>query len=94
MPFPELLSHSLAVGHWFAVLGLISYELVCFDSDQVQVLCDSKAGLADEQGEPWFVAKDVCQVLDIVKTDRAVAALDVVILTSSLTHGQNKHVTP
>lgn len=27
-------------------------------------------------GEPWFVAKDVCEVLELEKVDRAIAALD------------------
>ena len=27
-------------------------------------------------GEPWFVARDVCNVLELVKVDRAVAGLD------------------
>lgn len=31
---------------------------------------------ADEQGNPWFVAKDVCQVLDLGKARDAVARLD------------------
>ena len=28
------------------------------------------------EGEPWFVAKDVCDALELVKTDRALARLD------------------
>lgn len=29
-----------------------------------------------QDGEPWFVAKDVCRVLDLEKVDRALAGLD------------------
>ena len=31
---------------------------------------------SDENGNPWFVAKDVCNVLDIVNHRDAVSALD------------------
>ena len=32
--------------------------------------------LADEQGEPWFVAKDVCDVLELTNVGEALRALD------------------
>lgn len=32
--------------------------------------------LADEQGEPWFVAKDVCGVLELTNVGEALRALD------------------
>lgn len=32
--------------------------------------------LTDERGEPWFVAKDICDVLGIVKSNRSIANLD------------------
>lgn len=32
--------------------------------------------LTDDKGEPWFVAKDICDVLGIVKANRSVAGLD------------------
>ena len=40
-----------------------------FKSKKVRVILD-------ENSEPWWVAKDVCGVLDMVKTDRAVSGLD------------------
>lgn len=33
-------------------------------------------GCLDDRGEPWFVARDVCQVLDIANSRDAVAGLD------------------
>lgn len=30
----------------------------------------------DDKGNPWFVAKDVCDILGIARVDRAVAGLD------------------
>ena len=30
----------------------------------------------DDRGEPWFVAKDVCEVLEIERTDSALRNLD------------------
>ena len=32
--------------------------------------------ITDEHGEPWFVAKDVCEVLEIERTDSALRNLD------------------
>ena len=32
--------------------------------------------ITDEQGEPWFVAKDICQSLGLEQTARALSALD------------------
>ncbi len=32
--------------------------------------------IQDEHGEPWFVAKDVCEALELVNTSRAIAALE------------------
>ena len=32
--------------------------------------------LADENGDPWFVAKDVCDILDIRNVSQAVSSLD------------------
>ena len=32
--------------------------------------------ISDEHGEPWFVAKDVCEVLEIERTDSALRNLD------------------
>lgn len=45
-------------------------NLQCFDfeSQAVRVL--------DRDGEPWFVASDVCRALDLVNSRKAVAALD------------------
>ena len=40
----------------------------CFDAQSVRVV--------SQDGEPWFVAKDVCDVLEIVNSRKAVSALD------------------
>lgn len=32
--------------------------------------------LTDEQGEPWFVAKDICDVLELTNVGEALRALD------------------
>lgn len=40
-----------------------------FNSQQVRVL-------ADKQGEPWFVAKDVCDILELGNVSQAVSKLD------------------
>ena len=40
----------------------------CFENHQVRVVVQNDA--------PWFVAKDICEVLDIQEPHRAVAALD------------------
>lgn len=40
----------------------------CFDDKLVRI--------ADQDGSPWFVAKDVCDVLGLVNSRKAVAALD------------------
>jgi prophage antirepressor-like protein len=32
--------------------------------------------ILDEQGEPWFVAKDVCEVLDLTNSHKAMGDLD------------------
>ncbi|NCB17313.1 MAG: phage antirepressor protein [Synergistales bacterium] len=40
-----------------------------FNSSEVRVV-------RDEQGEPWFVAKDVCEVLELVNPSEALKALD------------------
>ena len=45
----------------------LSGEITFQDQDVRSVMLD---------GEPWFVAADVCAVLEIAKTDRAVAKLD------------------
>lgn len=44
-------------------------QLYSFDGNQVRTL-------TDEQGEPWFVAKDVCDILDITNNRDAVSSLD------------------
>lgn len=40
-----------------------------FDGSDVRVVTDG-------QGEPWFVAKDVCNILDLTNVGQAVAGLD------------------
>lgn len=46
--------------------SLIPFE---FETKTIRVI-------QDEQGEPWFVAADVCAVLDITETHRALSRLD------------------
>lgn len=44
-------------------------QLYSFDGNQVRTL-------TDEQGEPWFVAKDVCDILGITNSRDAMSSLD------------------
>ena len=44
-------------------------QLYSFDGNQVRTL-------TDEQGEPWFVAKDVCDILGLTNVSVALSGLD------------------
>ena len=43
-----------------------------FDSNQVRVLCDSIAGLVDQEDTVWFVAKDVAEALAYTNPQKAI----------------------
>ena len=49
----------------------MSTELIPFDFEGRPVRV-----VTDAQGEPWFVAADVCAVLELPNTTRALARLD------------------
>lgn len=42
----------------------------------VKVYKNSPVRIVERGGEPWFVAKDVCKVLEITKVDSAIRNLD------------------
>lgn len=46
----------------------------------------------DEQGEPWWVAKDVCEILDLSNVAMAVQGLDAdeKLISTLLISGQNR----
>ena len=47
-------------------MQIIPFE---YESKQIRVI-------QDENGEPWWVAKDVCQALELRDTGRAIQSLD------------------
>ena len=42
----------------------------------VKVFNDRPVRIIDRDGEPWFVAKDVCNILEVARVDSAIRALD------------------
>ena len=42
----------------------------------VKVYKNSPVRIVEKGGEPWFVARDVCKVLEITKVDSAIRNLD------------------
>lgn len=42
----------------------------------VKMFHDQPVRIMDSNGEPWFIAKDVCHILEIKQTSRAVEGLD------------------
>ena len=42
----------------------------------VKVYKNSPVRIVEKDGEPWFVARDVCKVLEITKVDSAIRNLD------------------
>ena len=42
----------------------------------VKVFNDHPVRIIDRDGEPWFVAKDVCNILEVARVDSAIRALD------------------
>ena len=61
-----------------------------FKGNQVRILTDKK-------GEPWFVAKDVCNVLGITNNRDAIGELDTdekntVVITDGIPGNQNKTI--
>lgn len=49
--------------------GMNQIQAFNFNSNEIRVV-------KDEHGEPWFVAKDICDVLEIGNTSQAVSYLD------------------
>ena len=42
----------------------------------VKVFNDRPVRIIDRDGEPWFVAKDVCNILEVARVASAIRALD------------------
>ena len=42
----------------------------------VKVFNDRPVRIINLDGEPWFVAKDVCNILEVARVDSAIRALD------------------
>lgn len=64
--------------------------------NQVQVFNfkDSKVRTVSQDGNPWWVAKDVCEVLEIAKTTQAIQGLDgdEKLMATIQASGQNRNM--